>query len=53
MEEHRCIKCNVSNCEYHAKEKDLCCASEIEVGPHYANSSSDTVCHTFKPCKDC
>lgn len=52
MGEHRCIKCNVANCEFHSS-KDLCKAEEIEVGPHYANSSSDTVCSTFKPGKNC
>ncbi|MBQ6381914.1 MAG: DUF1540 domain-containing protein [Clostridia bacterium] len=44
---HNCIKCNVTNCEYHDKANH-CCASEIEVGPHYANTSSDTICATFK-----
>ena len=46
---HECnrVKCNVSNCEFHDKA-GLCCAKEIEVGPHYANSSNDTICATFK-----
>ena len=44
---HECIHCNVSNCEYHGKD-NYCCAQAIEVGPHYANSSNDTICATFK-----
>lgn len=53
MGECKCVKCSVTNCEYHAKQSDCCQASEIEVGPHYANSSNDTTCSTFKPCKNC
>ena len=53
MDKNSCIRCNVSNCEFHAKNDDFCSASEIEVGPHYANSSNDTVCHTFKPSENC
>ena len=48
----KCIKCNVSNCEYHDKD-DHCMAKQIEVGPHYANTSNDTVCATFRADKNC
>lgn len=50
MNENHNIKCNVCNCDYN--EKEHCCAKEICVGPGYANTSSDTVCNTFK-CSDC
>lgn len=46
MHECHCVKCNVTNCKYH-DQNDVCCAKEIEVGPHYANSSNDTICSTF------
>ena len=49
---HNCIKCNVTNCEYHDRSNH-CAATEIEVGPHYANSSNDTICSTFKANKNC
>lgn len=52
MNENICVKCNVANCEFHAKD-DFCGAREIEVGPHYANSSNDTICATFKANKNC
>ena len=42
------IKCNVQNCYYHDCET-YCTASEIAVGPHNADSSSETLCATFKP----
>ena len=45
------IVCDVKNCVYHDKE-NCCCAGQIAVGPSHAESSSDTVCATFKP-KDC
>ena len=50
---HECnhVKCNVSNCEFHDKT-GICRAHEIEVGPHYANSSNDTICSTFKAEQD-
>ena len=42
------IKCNVQNCYYH--DMDTCCtANEISVGPRNADSSTDTLCATFKP----
>ena len=46
-----CIKCSVSNCKYHSN--DECQAKSIEVGPHYANSSADTICVTFKAKAEC
>ncbi len=42
------IKCGVKNCEYH-DGTHYCEAGCIEVGPHYAATSGDTVCRTFKP----
>lgn len=42
------IKCNVQNCYYHDCET-YCTASEIAVGPRNADSSSETLCATFKP----
>ena len=51
MHECKCVRCNVSNCEYHAKD-GLCAAIEIEVGPHNANTSNDTICATFKANKN-
>ena len=42
------IKCNVSNCVYHAKN-DACEAGMIEVGPcSTCNCTTDTCCNTFK-----
>ena len=45
------IKCNVENCYYHDCDT-YCTANEIAVGPHNAESSSETLCATFKP-KEC
>jgi hypothetical protein len=42
------ITCDVYNCEYHGKENS-CMAGCIAVGPGYAETSSDTVCATFRP----
>lgn len=42
------IKCEVKDCQYHAKD-DSCVAGKIEVGPEHASDSSDTVCVTFQP----
>lgn len=41
------IKCEVSNCVYHASG-DVCNASCIEVTPSYATNSGETACATFK-----
>jgi len=41
------ICCNVKNCAYHSGEK-VCTAQEITVGSHFAVSSNDTTCATFK-----
>ena len=46
------ISCDVSNCAFHGKENS-CHANCISVGPSYAQSSSETVCATFKPKDDC
>ena len=40
------IKCEVTNCTYHSTD-NLCEASQIEVGPGFAQSSDETVCKTF------
>ncbi len=40
------IKCEVSNCVYHSMD-GLCEASQIEVGPGFAETSSETKCKTF------
>ncbi len=42
------INCSVKNCVYHDGEC-YCTAEHINVGPSSANSSSETVCATFKP----
>ncbi len=42
------IKCNVQNCYYHDCET-YCTANEIAVGPRSADTSSETLCATFKP----
>ncbi len=42
------VKCDVTNCHYHDKDC-FCTAGHIEIGPHRAFSSADTVCSTFKP----
>lgn len=41
------IYCDVKNCHYHGGDK-LCTAKDIQVGPHFAVSSNDTICATFK-----
>lgn len=41
------IKCEVSNCVYHA-QGNACNAPCIEVTPSHANSVGDTACSTFK-----
>ena len=48
------IVCDVRKCVYHDKD-NYCTASQIAVGPSYAESSSETVCATFKPndCENC
>ena len=45
------INCDVSNCIYHGLANS-CHAECIAVGPSYAQSSSETVCATFKPKED-
>ena len=52
-DESRCkaikgITCDVRNCVYHDCENH-CTAEKIAVGPSYAESSSETVCATFRP----
>lgn len=42
------IMCDVEKCTYH-NGKNECYAGTISVGPHSADSSSETVCATFKP----
>lgn len=46
------IVCDVKNCVYHDRE-NCCHAGQIAVGPSNAQSSSDTVCATFKPKEGC
>ncbi len=46
------INCSVKNCAYHDGEC-YCNAESIHVGPTSAESSTDTVCATFKPGKCC
>ena len=46
------IVCDVRKCIYHGKDNS-CSASQIAVGPSYAESSSETVCATFKPEESC
>ncbi len=42
------IKCNVTNCVYHAKN-NACEAGHIEVGPcSCCSCTTDTCCNTFK-----
>jgi len=41
------VSCNVTNCVYH-DGKCYCKAEKIDVGPTFANSSTDTVCSTFR-----
>lgn len=40
------ISCDVANCSYHNSE-NYCVAKKINVGPSYAESTSDTICTTF------
>lgn len=47
----RDVKCNVSNCQYH-DGRTSCLAGSIEVGPHEAKSTDDTICSTFELNKD-
>ncbi len=42
------VTCDVSNCVHHDSQ-NCCTAGEINVGPHYAQTGSETVCATFKP----
>ncbi len=42
------IVCDVKNCQYHDCETH-CTAKQILVGPSKADTSTDTVCTTFKP----
>ncbi len=42
------IVCDVCNCVHHG-DGNCCTATQITVGPSYAESSSETVCATFKP----
>lgn len=41
------VKCDVKNCVYNTHDY-LCEAGEINVGPHYAKDTSETICATFK-----
>lgn len=48
---HKAIKgivCDVKNCVYHEQE-NCCTAHSINVGPSGAETSSETVCATFRP----
>lgn len=42
------IVCNVENCVYHDCH-NCCTATEIAVGPKQAETSSETLCVTFRP----
>lgn len=42
------IHCDVCSCQYHDGEES-CTAPGIQVGPHDAETCTDTVCATFKP----
>jgi len=42
------VNCEVTNC-YYNKDKHICTAKNIKVGPQFAASSADTICSTFKP----
>ena len=44
------IKCSVSNCSYHAQEKNYCTLNEIQVGTHESNPTmvECTDCQSFK-----
>ncbi len=41
------VKCDVESC-IHNNHKNGCTAQAIEIGPHFATNSSDTVCNTFE-----
>ena len=41
------VTCDVQTCLYHCNDRE-CKAGEIRVGPHKAETSSDTICATFK-----
>lgn len=42
-----CVKCDVDSCVHNSGE--CCCtAKEIKVGPHFASTTNDTVCQTYK-----
>ena len=41
------ITCDVINCEYHQGNGN-CCAGHIKVGPNQAETSTETLCATFK-----
>lgn len=40
------VVCDVTNCQYH-DQSHHCTASQIVVGPSYANCCGDTLCATF------
>ncbi len=42
------IFCAVGNCAYNCQQR-YCTASKIDIGPHFAITSGDTICSTFKP----
>ena len=42
------IVCNVEHCVYHDNH-NVCTAGEIAVGPAQAETSSETLCVTFRP----
>ena len=41
------IACNVENC-IHNNHRCGCTANQIEVGPSFATTVSDTICRSFK-----
>ena len=41
------IHCDVKNCVHHGADT-YCTAEEIQVGPGRANTSSETLCVTFR-----
>ena len=41
------ITCEVTNCQYHESDGH-CTAGHINVGPHAAQASRETLCETFK-----
>ncbi|WP_294372882.1 DUF1540 domain-containing protein [uncultured Clostridium sp.] len=50
MDINSSIKCSVSNCSYHAQEKNYCTLNEIQVGTHESNPTmvECTDCQSFK-----